>query len=353
MIRRTSYTGKGRKNKSINMEFIELCKMDKESLKVYLQHELRKYYMNVVSRDGFLYAKGKHKVLLTAHMDTVHKELIKSFNEYIEDGKHIVSSPQGIGGDDRCGIYIILKILKTTKLRPTILFCEDEEIGCIGSQKFNKSNFAKKIQKMYFMIQLDRRGSSDAVFYDDENTEFHRYVERITDYYEAWGTCSDISYLAPKAKVSAVNLSCGYYNEHTTDEYVVLEEMEETVKATKKLIHDAIINKKQYEYVEAESYISNYNYGFGRDYGYGYNYSNYNYLRYMQEQDSISTYLWVNFEGAESGEDIISAQDANEDEMFGLFFREHTNISWNEILDYQYYTEDDLIREAEKEEKKA
>lgn len=325
---RDSYTGKGRLNKSVNMDFINICKMDQMNLKKFLGAELKKYYRNVISQDGFLYVKGKDKIAVTAHMDTVHHEQIKTFNELHENGLHIVSSPQGIGGDDRCGIYMILEILKRTKFRPTIVFCEDEEIGGVGSDKFTKTNFMKNLEKMYFMIELDRRGNNDVVFYNDENKEFHRYVEKVTGYKENWGSFSDISNLAPVAGVSAVNISCGYHNEHTTDEYVVIEEMENSIKTVIKLIKEGLKDKKQYEYIEEIGYFN--------DYNYGYPYSN---IKKFTKNDVID--LYVEYDGlSESGDDYIQANDLNE--AFVMFFQTHPTISWNEITNWEYWNESDL-----------
>ena len=176
-----SYTKKGRKNKTINKEFAEICKLSQSELKAFLNKKLGEYYKNVIAQDGFIYVKGKDKICVTAHMDTVHKETVKDFYEYRENGKHIISSPQGIGGDDRCGIYMILKILETG-LRPTIIFCEDEEIGCIGSSKFVDTKFIKNLEKMYFLIELDRTGGSNVVFYEDDNDNFHDFVLNETGY---------------------------------------------------------------------------------------------------------------------------------------------------------------------------
>ena len=146
-----NYDKQGELNKRMNNKFIKICKMDKKELKKYLEKELSKYYKNVIAQDGFMYVKGKDKICLTAHMDTVHGEIVKDYYVLKEDGKTIVSSPQGIGGDDRCGVYMIMKILEKTKLRPTILFCEDEEVGCVGSRKFTYTKFIKDLEKMYFL----------------------------------------------------------------------------------------------------------------------------------------------------------------------------------------------------------
>ena len=88
--------------------------------------------MNPIFEDGYLYAKGDMPVLLVAHMDTVFEEPPKRVF-YKENEDKIYNPDGGLGGDDRCGIYAIMKLLG--KYRPYVLFTEDEEIGCIGAEK--------------------------------------------------------------------------------------------------------------------------------------------------------------------------------------------------------------------------
>ena len=135
--------------------FIDICKMTQSKLKTYLNAYLTSVGYNTTVGDGFVYAEGKVPVLLIAHMDTVHKEICKDIVE--ENGK--ISSPQGIGGDDRCGCFMIMNIVK--ELKCSVLFCEDEEIGGIGARKFVKSDVfddvdvnyltAKEIMMRYFI----------------------------------------------------------------------------------------------------------------------------------------------------------------------------------------------------------
>ena len=341
---------KGRKNKTINPRFVEICKYSKEELKAYLASELSKYYKNVISQDGFLFVKGKDKVCLTAHMDTTPKveygkrKLVKDIYEYEEDGKHVIHSPQGIGGDDRCGVYMILKVLETTEYRPYIIFCEDEEIGCVGSSKFAKSKFINDLDDVRFIVQLDRRGSNDAVFYDDDNTEFHEWIEEKTGYKEAIGSCSDISMICPECGISGVNLSCGYYNEHHDYETVKLEEMERTFEAAVTLIREGNKLEKPFEYKEKVYYRSSYwNDGWG---GYSYSgyarksYGGYSYGGYNTIGDYALYVMWMNAQGKE--EDVFYESLATEEEGWWQFFTDHPDICFNDVLDYDVYDMDEL-----------
>ena len=122
---------------------------------------------------------------------------------------------------------------------------------------FTKTKYIKDLKNMHYIIQVDRRGSEDIVFYDDENEEFHNYVAEITGYKEAIGTCSDISNLCPQCGIAGVNISCGYYNEHSMSEYVVIEEMENTYEKVKELTKEGLKRGKRYEYIE-KVYFGNY-----------------------------------------------------------------------------------------------
>ena len=204
--------------------FIKLCKMPQATLKQYVSQQLRLTHPKVISEDGFVFAEGTFPVLLVAHLDTVHRTLPQQITYPYLDA---ISSPQGIGGDDRCGVYMIFEVLK--KFNCSVLFCEDEEIGGIGAEKFIESKYAKSFVPNY-IIEFDRRGKNDAVFYNCDNPKFTEFITK--EFYQtAYGSFSDISILAPYIYCAAVNLSCGYYNAHTTSEYVVFPEMEASIAA--------------------------------------------------------------------------------------------------------------------------
>lgn len=257
----------------MNIEtFKKICKVHNQyALKGTLKKMLEKYYPEVISEDGFLYVRSQNvDVMLTAHMDTVHKEKCKKIVEIKKGEQKVLWSPQGIGGDDRCGIFMIVELLRSTNFRPAIVFCEDEEIGCIGAGKFAKwlsENADTKELALKYIVELDRRNGNDAVFYDCGNEDFIDYITSTTGYVEARGSYSDICEISPELDIASVNLSCGYYKEHTLDHYVVVEEMEKTFLAVKTLLAGADKIEK-FDYEDTFKY-SNYGYG-GYGYGYGY-----------------------------------------------------------------------------------
>jgi len=196
------------------MTFEQILKMSQSDLKTALTKELRNMGYYVRNRNGFIYAKGKVPVMLVAHLDTVHKELpTDSTLMTSKDGRYMTCLT-GIGADDRSGVYMVLQILKHHKCH--VLFCEDEEKGGIGAKAFMKSNHNPKVN---YIVEIDRRGTDDCVFYDCDNEQFTEFVESV-GFKTAHGTFSDISIIAPALKIAAVNISAGYFNEHTKGEYV-------------------------------------------------------------------------------------------------------------------------------------
>ena len=60
--------------------FIKIAKMSQGKLKKYLKDKLKAVYDKVICEDGFLYAKGNIPILLTAHLDTVHKKISQTIS---------------------------------------------------------------------------------------------------------------------------------------------------------------------------------------------------------------------------------------------------------------------------------
>lgn len=229
----------------------------------------------IVEGDGYLYYKGTYPVLLVAHMDTVHKQSPQNIL-YSKDGS-VIMSLEGIGGDDRCGIIMILEILKTHDC--SVAFFEDEEIGCVGSKKFCKSGI--DLGEINYCVEFDRKGGNDYVFYKSYNEDFEEHIKKF-GFEKANGSCSDITYIAPAFKIECVNISCGYYNPHCWYEYVNINEMNDIIERATKMIGT---KTEKFEYVEEKpisttytrpaytySFDDNYDFGsyYGSKYSYGY-----------------------------------------------------------------------------------
>lgn len=210
------------------IDFETVLRLRQPELKKVLLEELLEMGYPPISRNGFLYAPGEIPVLLVAHLDTVHYEP-PSIICYSKDGRYMMS-PQGIGGDDRAGVYMILQILHQVNCH--VLFCEDEESGGHGAKAFTKSGIKVNVN---YIIELDRKGDNDAVYYGCDNWKFREFIHGF-GFQEAVGSFSDISILAPHLKTAAVNLSTGYYNAHRNHELIDTQVMASNVERVIELI---------------------------------------------------------------------------------------------------------------------
>lgn len=203
----------------------------------------------------FLYAEGDAPYMLVAHLDTVHKQ-IPSIICYSPDGNYIMS-PQGIGGDDRCGVYIILSLLRRLDFKPHILFTMGEEVGCVGAKAFVTflCDNVDKIPDVKFIVEYDRKGNNDCVFYNCDNKKFEKFVNKF-GFKTAFGTSSDIKVIAPEIGAAAVNLSSGYFNPHTEHEYVCMSDMHDVIDRSVEMLTTEC---ESFEYVAKP--VTTYQYG--------------------------------------------------------------------------------------------
>ena len=245
----------------------KICSLTQPGLKVFMSQFLRKKYAldTVIETDDFICAKGDIPIALVAHMDTVFKKLPE--NIYYDADQNVMWSPQGLGADDRAGVFAIISIINKG-YRPHLILTTDEEIGGVGA--FALTEFEKPFEDVRYLIQLDRRGSDDCVFYDCANPEFVKYVEQF-GFAENWGSFSDISTICPEWGVAGVNLSIGYRNEHSEIETLHIGNMLNTIDKVENMLTEKDI--PFFEYIEDptmkwwESYYtknaSNYCYGYG------------------------------------------------------------------------------------------
>lgn len=232
---------------TLSTDFECILRKSQKSLKRALVEELATLgYKDVKALQGFVYAAGELPVLLVAHLDTVHQRQVETIC-YSCNGR-IMMSPEGIGGDDRAGVYMILRIIQ--KHRCHVLFCEDEEIGGKGAREFANSRICPEIN---YIVEMDRRGLNDAVFYNCNNPEFTDFVCGF-GFEEAHGSFSDISVIAPQLGIAAVNISAGYFNEHTRHESIDLKAVEYNIARIGRMVQTPA---RPFEYIERCLYVRN------------------------------------------------------------------------------------------------
>lgn len=241
------------------MRLAQLLKMSQSKLKKEVFDILNLYYDRDMIKVGkkWIIANGDIPICLVAHLDTVFpKEPMKLV--YERSASLLYNKCGGLGADDRAGVFAILDLVEAG-FRPHIIFTEDEEIGCIGASELIEVYKYCPFDDLKFIIQLDRRGENDSVYYRCKNDSFERMIN-LFGFQTAQGSFSDISVIAPTWRVAAVNLSVGYYNEHTKHEFLDISELEATIKKVKSIL----INEPKLLYYDYPI-VQNYCLGCGKE----------------------------------------------------------------------------------------
>ena len=207
-------------------------------------------YTNIIATADYIIAEGNIPLTLIAHADTVFKTKPQEF--FYDQEKTVMWSPNGMGADDKAGLVAIEFLAgssakKPLKRRPHIIITNGEESGCIGAQKLVKKYPKFPFGECKYIIQLDRKGKEDCVFYDCANYTFVEYIE-FFGFKTNYGSYTDISVFGPAWGIAAVNLSVGYENEHTTSEYLNFTNLCLTIDRVQKMIAD-IDKASSFEYI--------------------------------------------------------------------------------------------------------
>lgn len=244
--------------------FKSIAILPQDTLKKTLGGYLRKIYgkKNVVSKAEYIYATGDIPICLVAHMDTVHKTLPAEI--YFDRKSDVIWSPQGLGADDRAGVFAILTILQNG-LRPHVIFTTDEEKGGIGAYHLTTDYPKCPFEDIRYFIELDRCGFEDCVFYECDNESFTEYVESfgfVTDI----GSFTDICEFSETWEVAGVNLSVGYFHEHTFSEMLKSSILLNTIEKVIEMLSEEIDNIPFFKFIPCKDYFNYrqyYNYGLG------------------------------------------------------------------------------------------
>ena len=169
---------------------------------------------------------------LVAHMDQVQKIHSRDFQAVDTKGAILGFSRgnmqvEGLGADDKNGIWIALKCLQKYPVMKCCFFVQ-EEVGGIGSSKCDMDFFID----CRWVIQCDRKGGSDLIWNIGGWTELcsEEFLKDLGyekfGYKKATGMMTDVETLKNRGLgVSALNLSVGYYRPHTSEEFTIISEL--------------------------------------------------------------------------------------------------------------------------------
>ena len=189
---------------------------------------------------------------VVAHLDQLQTQYPHDYR-VIQNGKYIFAwSPQsgccGLGADDKNGIWVALECLKKYDAIKVAFFW-GEETGCNGSGMADM-DFFKDVR---FVIQCDRRGSSDLITNIMGETCSKEFLDATGyeeyGYHPQDGMMTDILALKENGlEVSAVNMSCGYYNPHSEEEYTNIEDLEKCFRFVCHIIETCTVVYPHKEY---------------------------------------------------------------------------------------------------------
>jgi putative aminopeptidase FrvX len=192
-----------------------------------------------------------------SHTDTVHHldtinieemmlknsqgELKPSLKAFNDEGL-----PTGIGGDDKCGVFACLTLLKELPYLKAAFFVA-EETGCHGSNAADKNFF----ENVGYGIQFDapenwmitEKCFGQLLF--DRGTEFFEKIDKVLtegmineQMQYMVHPYTDVYALRTKFDFACINFSIGYYDYHTRDEYVVIEDVFNGIEMGRKMINE-------------------------------------------------------------------------------------------------------------------
>ena len=221
--------------------------------------------MDIDDLGNIYITKGKadYYPCFVAHLDSVHEKVAMVVEEEmlpnaqgelklaLKAYEEISGEPTGIGGDDKAGVFICLELLRELDVCKIFLPVA-EETGCHGSKEADE-NFFKDVG---YALQFDSTENDTmslslmGVKLFKENSEFinktkdvileHGITEWLNHPY------TDTMMLKKKFDFSCLNFAAGYYNYHTKNEYVVVEDVLNSLTLGKKVTK--ILGENKYKY---------------------------------------------------------------------------------------------------------
>lgn len=198
-----------------------------QPMQTFIVSYLKANKIDCVVDNGNIYVtKGEAESYpcVVAHMDQVQGDpgrlKIYQDNDTIFGWSCTHNSQWGLGADDKNGIWVALKCLLRYKVIKAVFF-RDEECGCLGSEDADMQFF----NDCRFVLQADRKGNADFII-DACGTQLcsNEFVNAINlesfGYHTEYGMMTDVMTLKEKGlNICCANISCGYYEPHTNNEY--------------------------------------------------------------------------------------------------------------------------------------
>ena len=281
-MKKKKKTKKTRENKMTNFnDYKEILEA-----KVVTIHNLLKHFKKAdldYDQHGNIFVNFKKDTkklpILVAHTDNVLGDRERNPVFTIDKKRIFCANGTGIGFDDKAGIIAIIELWKSVpeaQKKFRCIFTADEEIGGVGAEMIEPERY----DEASYILELDRKSGKDFIQTSGGvrlcSDKFKAKWEEL-GFKEATGTFTDVNIFKPNApKVEMCNISIGYYNPHTTKEYLDTKEFEEIVTKVKVFIMQNYDTKFEDDTKEEVTQWNRYN-----------NYNNYN--EYPEDDGMVGT----------------------------------------------------------------
>jgi len=181
-----------------------------------------------------------------AHADTVHDKVKK--RKVVQVGDWLTAwdltdgEQVGVGGDDRCGVWLGMEMLaRLPSCR--VIITVDEEVGAVGANALP----LEWLEGCRYMMQADRRGVVDMITQAcGLPLASSKFVRRVSGAFGKigmsecrTGSLTDVYALVQRgAGLCALNLAAGYYHAHTDRETIFLPHLGRLADTVEKLVAD-------------------------------------------------------------------------------------------------------------------
>jgi hypothetical protein len=345
---------------SVKQLFLNLTKMQ---IPFDYEHTLEEFFPSNIKKDthGNYYTKiGDSKSMFCGHLDTYCYEYKRVWH-VIKGNKISTDGTTTLGGDDKAGIVIMLKMIEAGVPGLYYFFRGEEGVtspsGTWGSKQALKTN-KEKFEKYDRCIAFDRRDTNNLItqqmygeccseefaeaLINDLGEYNLRYYEDETGMWCDSGVFMDV---IPEC----TNISVGYVDEHTFKETQDIEHLEKLVEACIKIKWEELPTKRDPSLV---SYgVGRYNYDY--DYEWDGNYSS-GYKKRKKKHKGVRDYVtmddmfWHIVDILESvGYDSLNDDFGEADEMYFQNYKTGDFFGLK-IIDFEIFiSEDDSLQSYE------
>jgi hypothetical protein len=189
--------------------------------------------------------KNTHKTLFVAHLDTVHR--VDGINLFDRKNSKISAIDAPLGADDGAGIAILMGLL-CAEVPGYYVFTQGEEVGGIGA-KYLREHYADLLLQFDRAIAFDRRNTTSIITHQGyRRCASDEFAEALSEQLNAKGLMmmpDNTGIYTDTAEwidiiPECTNVSCGYFLEHTHQEWLDLNHFVDLVDAVIEIDWDSL-----------------------------------------------------------------------------------------------------------------